>query len=320
VLFINVHKERFGVEPMCRVLSQHHVAIAPSTFYAAMSRKPSTRSVRDRLVLVEIERIYHNRQIGRGLYGARKVWDRLKKENALGAHPVIGHVGKGQVERIMKYAGLQGAHRRKRFKTTMADPAVDRPEDLVKRNFTATRPNQLWVVDFTYVATWSGVAFTAFVTDVYSRRIVGWRTASRMPTALPLDALEMALWIRAGNNESVTGMVHHSDAGSQYTSIIYRNRLDDIGALASIGTVGDSYDNALAESTNGLYKTECVRHDGPFHTVSDLELATCSWVYWFNTNRSHSSIGYNTPIEHENAYYHHHNTGQHQLTGESSLH
>jgi putative transposase len=131
------------------------------------------------------------------------------------------------------------AHRRKRFKTTVADPAADRPADLVKRDFTATRPNQLWVVDFTYVATWSGVAFTAFVTDVYSRRIVGWRTASRMPTALPLDALEMALWIRAGNNESVTGMVHHSDAGSQYTSIVYRNRLDDVGALASIGTVGD---------------------------------------------------------------------------------
>jgi putative transposase len=138
VLFINVYRERFGVEPMCRVLSQHHVAIAPSTFYAAMSRKPSARSQRDRLVLVEIERIFHNRQIGRGLYGARKVWDRLKKENSLGAHPVIGHVGKGQVERIMKYAGLQGAHRRKRFKTTIADPAVDRPADLVKRDFTAT--------------------------------------------------------------------------------------------------------------------------------------------------------------------------------------
>ena len=224
---------------MCRVLKTHDINIAPSTFYAALNRKPSARYVRDGLVLAEIERIFHNRQIGRGLYGARKVWDRLKKENALGAHPTIGHVGKGQVERIMKYAGLQGAHRRKHVRTTIADPAAARPDDLVKRDFTATRPNQLWVVDFTYVSTWAGTAFTAFVTDVYSRRIVGWRTASRMPTALPLDALEMALWIRADNGENVTGVVHHSDAGSQYTSIVYRSRLDDIGALASIGTVGD---------------------------------------------------------------------------------
>jgi putative transposase len=185
---------------------------------------------------------------------------------------------------------------------TRPDPPAARPPDLVERDFTASRPNQLWVVDFTYVPTWSGMAFTAFVTDVYSRRIVGWRTAA-MPTELPLDALEMALWTRARAGEGVDGLVHHSDAGSQYTSIRYASRLTDAGALASIGTVGDSYDNAMAESVVGLYKTECVRPDGPWRGVDDLELATLSWVHWFNQVRLHSSIGYVPPIEYEAAYY-----------------
>jgi len=173
----------------------------------------------------------------------------------------------------------------------------------VERDFTAGRPNELWVVDFTYVPTWSGMAFTAFVTDVYSRRIVGWRTAAAMPTELPLDALEMALWTRARAGEGVEGLVHHSDAGSQYTSIRYASRLTDAGALASIGTVGDSYDNAMAESVVGLYKTECVRPEGPWRGVDDLELATLRWVHWFNTARLHSAIGYLPPVEYEAAYY-----------------
>jgi putative transposase len=311
------NKERFGVEPMCRVLKQHDVHIAPSTFYATVTRRPSARCLRDRQVTTEISRVFHERQIGRGLYGARKVWDRLKQDAAAGNE--IGHVGKGQVERLMRTAGLQGVRRGRQFKTTIANPDHARPADLVKRVFAATRPNQLWVVDFTYVPTYGDVAFTAFVTDVYSRRIVGWRTASRMPTALPLDALDMALWIRANKNESVTGLIHHSDAGSQYTSIIYHRRLTEVGALASIGTVGDSYDNALAETVNGLYKTECVKHDGPFATVDDLELATCSWVYWYNTNRSHSAIGYATPTTYENTY-HLNNTRELQLSGKTSLH
>ena len=319
MVFIALNKERFGVEPMCRVLKQHNVHIAPSTFYAVLHRKPCKRAVRDALVLGEITRVFNDRNLGRSLYGVRKIWDRLDKEHKLGGHVEIGHVAKCQVERLMKSAGLQGTRRGKQFKTTIANCEHLRPPDLVKRNFTAHRPNQLWVVDFTYVATWAGVAFTAFVTDVYSRRIVGWRTASRMPTALPLDALEMALWIRDANNESVDGLIHHSDAGSQYTSIIYHRRLADAGALASIGTVGDSYDNALAESANGLYKTECVKHDGPFRTVYELELATCSWVHWFNHNRTHSSIGYSTPIDYENAYYLN-NPQQQQLSGTTSLH
>ena len=175
-------------------------------------------------------------------------------------------------------------------------------------------------MDFTYVPTWSGMAFTAFVADAYSRRIVGWRTADAMPTELPLDALEMALWTREQAGHLVDGLVHHSDAGSQYTSIRYTDRLLDAGAVASIGTVGDSYDNAEAESLIGLYKAECVRHDGPFRGVDDLELATLSWVHWFNNDRLHSAIGYRTPVEHENAYYPQNQPAQQSLPGEPSLH
>ena len=209
----------------------------------------------------------------------------------------------------MRVRGLHGARRGRRFITTKPTKATaTRAPDLVKRNFHAARPNQLWVVDLTYAATWSGTAFTAFVTDVFSRRIVGWRTAARMPTELPLDALEMALWVRAraGHTDPdgrLAGLVHHSDAGSQYTAIRYVARLADAGAVASIGTVGDSYDNALAETTIGLYKTECVHHDGPFRTVDDLELATADWVHWFNTARLHSALNYLTPIEYEAAYW-----------------
>ena len=184
----------------------------------------------------------------------------------------------------MRAHGLRSARRGKHFVTTRpGEGTISRAPDLVKRNFHAPRPNQLWAMDITYAATWSGMGFSAFVTDVFSRRIVGWRVADRMPTELPLDALEMALWIRAhaGHSDArgrLEGLVHHSDAESQYTAIRYVQRLTDAGAIASIGTVGDSYDNALAESTVGLYKTECVHHDGPFRTVQQLELATADWV------------------------------------------
>jgi putative transposase len=173
-------------------------------------------------------------------------------------------------------------------------------------------------VDFTYVATWAGMAFTAFVTDVFSRRIVGWRTAASMPTELPLDALEMAIWTRDGHD--IAGLVHHSDAGSQYTSIRYAERLADAGALASIGTVGDSYDNALAESTIGLYKTELVRHEGPWRNVTDLELATLGWVHWFNETRLHSALGHVPPIEFENDHYRHTNPQDDPVPGQPALH
>lgn len=190
----------------------------------------------------------------------------------------------------------------------------------MRRDFTAAGPNQLWVVDFTYVPTWSGLAFTAFVSDVFSRRIVGWRTSSSMPTELPLDALEMALWARAGAGQAVDGVIHHSDAGTQYTSIRYSNRLADAGAVASIGTVGDSYDNALAESVIGLYKAECVRHEGPVRTVDDLELRTLTWVHWFNQIRLHSALGHVPPVEYEQAHNRQISPQRQPLPGELALH
>jgi putative transposase len=318
--FIDAHRDRFGVEPMCRVLTEHGVHVAPSTYYAAKTRPPSARAVRDEIVLEHIRRVHASPRIGRGLYGARKVWHELRREQARGEHPELGHVPRCQVERLMRANGLRGVRRDKSFVTTRPDPAAARPPDLVKRNFHASRPNELWVVDFTYVPTWSGTVFSAFVSDVFSRRIVGWRTKATMPTELPLDALEMALWTREQADELVDGLVHHSDAGSQYTSIRYSHRLSDAGAVASIGTVGDSYDNAMAESVIGLYKTECVRHEGPWRGVDDLELATLNWVWWFNEIRIHSEIGYVTPIEFEAEHYRQMNTQQQPRLGEPSLH
>jgi putative transposase len=304
--FIDAHRDQFGVEPICRVLCEHGVHIAPSTFYAAKSRPLSARAQRDTVLLEAIRRVH--REEGRGVYGARKVWHQLRREGI--------PVARCTVERLMRADGLRGATRGKAFRTTRPGPAGPRPPDLVDRDFSAERPNQLWVVDFTYVSTWSHMAFTAFVDDVFSRRIVGWRCAAAMPTELPLDALEMALWARAQAGQLVDGLIHHSDAGSQYTSIRYTDRLADAGAVASIGSVGDSYDNALAESTIGLYKTELVRREGPWRSVDDLELATLGWVHWFNETRLHSALGYVPPAEYEATYY----AQQQPLLGEPSLH
>lgn len=317
VRFVDDHKARFGVEPICRVLCEHGVKIAPSGYYAAKTRPPSARAVRDAELTTAIRQVFDDREKGRGVAGARKVWHLLRRDGVL--------VARCTVERLMRAARLQGARRGRRFVTTRPDAAAMRPPDLVGRDFHASAPNRLWIVDFTYVPTWSGMAFTAFVSDVFSRRIVGWRTASSMPTQLPLDALEMALWTRARAGQCddqgrLDGLVHHSDAGSQYTAIRYAERLADAGAVASIGSVGDSYDNAMAESVIGLYKTECVRHDGPFRGVDDLELATLSWVHWFNTNRLHSALAYATPVEHEQDYYRQITSQQQPLPGEPALH
>ncbi len=232
--FIDAHRARFGVEPICRVLREHGVQVAPRTYYAARSRPLSARAVRDAELVEAIAAVHGDRSKGRGVAGYRKVWHLLRRE---------GHVvARCTVARLMRQEGLRGAVRGRRFRTTIADPAATRPADLVNREFTSCEPNRLWCVDFTYVPTWSGRGFTAFVTDVYSRRIVGWRTHDRMPTQLPLDALEMALWVRDRAGQDVTGVVHHSDAGGQYVALRYTERLADAGALASIGTVGDSYD------------------------------------------------------------------------------
>jgi len=295
VAFIDDHKDRFGVEPICRVLTEHGVRIAPSTYYARKTRPPSARSVNDEQLLDRIVEIFYDPQRGRGVYGARKVWHQLRREGV--------EVARCTVERLMRRAQLRGTRRGRPVFTTRPDPAAARPVDLVNRRFVAARPNQLWVVDLTYVPTWLGKAFTAFVSDVYSRRIVGWRVAAAMPTELPLDALEMALWVRQRAGEDTHGVIHHSDAGSQYTSIRYTSRLLEAGAVASIGTIGDSYDNALAETVVGLYKTECIRRDGPFRTPQALELATADWVHWFNHHRLHGALGHRTPVEYEAAYH-----------------
>jgi putative transposase len=278
------HKESFGVEPICRELQ-----IAPSTYYAAAARPPSARSLSDAQLWEQIQAVHAQNH---GVYGARKVWLALRRQGV--------QVARCTVERLMRSHGLVGTRRGKAWRTTIPDLAAARPADLVNRTFAATAPNRLWVADFTYCSTWSGTAFTAFVIDVFSKRIVGWRTAATMGTDLPLDALEMALWSR---KDAVTDVVHHSDRGSQYTSIRYTERLIDAGARCSVGTTGDSYDNALAESTIGLYKAELVKKKAPWKTVDELEIATLIWVDWYNHQRLHSSIGDIPPVEYEANYY-----------------
>ena len=230
----------------------------------------------------------------RKLYGAHKLWKAAQR---------AGHViGRDQVARLMKALEIEGVRRGGRVRTTVADENAVRHPDLVNRRFTATAPNQLWVVDLTYVATWSGMGYACFITDAFSRMIVGWRVASHIRTAMVLDALEMARWTRGTRLE---GLVTHSDAGSQFTSIRYGERLAELGATPSIGSVGDSFDNALAETVNGLYKTELIRgpDQGPWRTIDDVELATLGWVHWYNTERLHGYLDDVPPVEYEEAHY-----------------
>ena len=264
--------------------------MAPSTYYAAKTRPASARAQRDATLLVVLAAIH---AANFSVYGARKMWKAMVR---------AGHdVGRDQVARLMREAGLRGVRRSKRIRTTKRDDAAPRSPDLVERDFTATAPNQLWVTDLTFVPTWAGVAYVCFITDAFSRMIVGWRVAGHMRTEMVLDALEMARWQRGTRLEDLRC---HSDAGSQFTSIRYGERLDEIGARPSIGSVGDSYDNALAESVNALYKTELVRGPsrGPWKTIDDLELATLSWVHWHNTERLHSYLDDVPPAEFEAAY------------------
>ena len=282
------YREEFGVEPICRVLSEHGCPIAPSTFYAALTHVPSARDRRD-AELVRIITEQRKRPFVARL-GARKLWLRLRRQ---------GHqVARCTVERLMTQMGLVGANRGKKPRTTVPDPAQQRPRDLVDRQFWATRPDRLWVADFTYVSTWVGMVYVAFVFDVFSRRILGWRAAHQMTTPLVLDALEMALWTRRLDGvTSLPGLVHHTDAGSQYTSIAFTERLWEAGIDGSVGSVGDAYDNALAESQIGCYKTELINTDGPWRTLAQVEAATMAWVFWFNTERTHESVDDLTPVE-----------------------
>ena len=291
VTFIDDHRAMYGVEPICAVLP-----IAPSTYYRHHAQQldatqRSVRAKRDDALRVEIQRVY---DANFRVYGPRKVWRQLGRE---------GHiVARCTVERVMRAMGLAGAVRGRAWTiTTQSQPALDRPADLVDRTFVATRPNQLWVSDFTYVATWAGFVYVAFVIDVFARRIVGWRVSSSMRTDFVLDALEQAIYARGGTLPA--GLVHHSDQGTQYLSMRYTDRLADAGIAPSVGSRGDAYDNALAESVIGLFKTEVIQRLGPWRNLDNVEIATLTWVDWFNTRRLLEPIGYVPPAEYEAQYY-----------------
>ena len=291
VSFIDEHRVLYGVEPICAVLP-----IAPATYYAHRSRAQNPdlrpdRAKRDEELRAKIRRVH---QENFGVYGAEKVWRQLKREGV--------EVARCTVERLMRGMGLRGAVRGRAYKvTTVADEAALRPQDLVRREFMATKPNQLWVADFTYVATWLGFVYVAFIIDVFSRAIVGWRASRSMRTDLVLDALEQALHARP-----LTGdLVHHSDHGSQYVSIRYTERLAELGIERSVGTVGDAYDNAMAETIIGLFKTEVIERRGPWRSFDAVEYATLEWVDWFNRRRLLEPLGYLPPFEFEQMYYRH---------------
>jgi putative transposase len=284
----------YGVEPICRVLTEHGIKIAPSTYYEARDRAPSKRALRDAEILALIARAREHKF--RARFGARKMWLHLRSS---------GHdVARCTVERLMAAQGWAGALRGKKVRTTIQADSDPRPADLVDRDFTATAPNQLWVADFTYVATWTGTVYVAFVFDVFSRRIVGWRAATSMTTELVLHTLEMAIWSRGRDGVSdLSGLIHHTDAGSQYTSFAFTERLITAGVDPSVGSVGDAYDNALAESQIGTYKTELIRPEGPWRDVEHVEIETLNWVDWFNTERPHESIDDLTPLQAEEVHY-----------------
>ncbi|GAS98780.1 transposase, partial [Mycolicibacterium canariasense] len=255
--------------------------IAPSTFYEHLGRQPSRREVRDEDLKPKIARIH---AANYGVYGARKVWLTLNREGV--------EVARCTVERLMAELGLRGAVRGKVKRTTIADPAATRPADLVNRGFGPRAPDRLWVADLTYVSTWSGFAYVGFVTDAYARRILGWRVAATMATSMVLDAIEQAIWTRHQQGVmDLKDVVHHTDRGSQYTSIRFTERLAEAGIQPSVGAVGSSYDNALAETINGLYKTELIKPRKPWRTIEDVELATARWVDWFNHHRLYEYCG-----------------------------
>jgi putative transposase len=280
-VFVDEHRERFGVEPICKTLG-----VSASAYYQRATGRRSRRAVEDERLL-ELIRVIHERNYF--AYGSWRVWKALQRAGE--------PVGRGRVERLMRSHGIRGAKRRgKPWRTTIADPEAVRRPDLVQRDFSASAPNELWCADLTYLRCWEGVVFFAFVIDVYSRMVVGWQFAEHMRTDLVLDALRMALAQRGPGAD--LELVHHSDAGSQYTSYDYTQTLDDHGVLASIGSVGDAYDNALAESFVDSFKTELIR-DRVWRTRSQLELAIVEYVAWFNNERLHRSLGGVPPAEYE---------------------
>jgi putative transposase len=300
VAFIDEHREAYGVEPICAM-----VPIAPSTYYAhkAQQRDPERRCQRRRRDEVLRQRIRHVWEDNFAVYGVRKVWRALTRRGE--------SVARCTVARLMGELGLRGAGRGRKFvRTTIPDAAAPRPQDLVSRQFRATAPNQLWVADLTYVATWRGFVYVAFVIDVFARRIVGWRASSSLRSELVLDALDQALYDRPVHASA--RLIHHSDRGVQYLAIRYTERLAAAGIERSVGSAGDSYDNALAESVIGLYKTEVIRRRGPWRGVDDVELATLTWVAWYNAHRLLEPLGYVPPAEFEQAFYVHQRDAEQQ--------
>jgi putative transposase len=282
--FIVGHKDEFGVEPICDVLQ-----FAPQTYYAAVTRPPSAREVHDGYLKEAIEWVWVQNH---SVYGADKVWAQLRRDRV--------PVARCTVERLMRACGRRGVVRGKRVRTTVAGAKAAGTADLVDRRFRAEAPNRLWVADLTYVKTHSGWVYVAFILDVYSRRVVGWQTSRSLRTDLALDALEMAFWTRRG--ECIEGLIHHSDRGVQYVDIRYTDRLAEAGGVRSVGSKGDSYDNAMAESFNGLYKSERIYKDGPWYGLEDVEHTTMDYVHWFNHERLHGEIGMGTPVEKEAEY------------------
>jgi len=287
-----VEGSRLGVEPIFKVLREAGLQVAPSSYYAARTREPSARTRRDAELRPALRQLWEDNY---RVYGARKLWKAARRAGV--------DVGRDQVARLMRAEGIEGVRRTKRVRTTRPEPGTARHPDLVGRDFTAAAPNELWVTDLTFVATWAGVAYVCFIVDAYSRTIVGWRVASHMRTSMVLDAIEMARWSRGRHHD---GLRCHSDAGSQFTSIRYGERLAEIGAVPSIGTVGDSFDNALAETVNGYYKAELIRgpaRSGPWKTVEEVELATLGWVHWHNNQRLHGYLNDMPPSEFEATLY-----------------
>ena len=290
IAYIDGNKASYGVEPICKELP-----IAPSTYYEHKLRErvpehAPPRVQRDAVLRPEIQRVWDENF---SVYGVRKVWRQMNSEDI--------ELPRCTVARLMRDLGLRGVIRGRRAKTTVPNGALERPMDRVNREFQASRPNALWVADLTYVATWRGFVYVAFIIDVFARRIVGWRVSSSLHTDIALDALEQALYDRGVNQR--TDLVHHSDRGVQYLSIRYADRLAEVGISPSVGSVGDSYDNALAETINGLYKTEVIRQQGPWRNLEDVEFATLTWVVWFNHRRLLEPIGNVPPAEFEATYY-----------------
>lgn len=285
--FIDQHRDGFGVEPIWKELP-----IAPATYYAVKARPPSARTVSDAVMGEKIRRVHASNY---GVYGARKVHAQLRRDGE--------RVARCTVERLMRSQGLRGISRKKGPRTTVPGSPARRPEDLVSRAFTADAPDCLWVADITYVRTFAGWVYAAFVTDVFSRRVVGWQLSTSLRTDLALDALEMGIWSRTRAGRDLSRLIHHSDRGVQYVAIRYTERLAENGIVASVGSKGDSYDNALAEAFNSLFKAELVRNRGPWRGINDLEIAVAEYIDWFNMRRLHGEIDMIPPAEKENAYY-----------------